>query len=119
LLASCCRWLERWRLMLAPTGKIVLSDLIPPGHSFVKDLFSLLRFSIRRGYLIRAMRNVLATRKRYQKAEQARPLYHPAREELTRMALTAGLDTRFLKRNLTHFRGRLTAVLTPSEGTPR
>jgi trans-aconitate methyltransferase len=112
-------WLGRWRSMLAATGQIVLSDLLPPGHGFVKDLFSLLRFSVRRGYLFRAIRNVLATRKRYQQAEHARPLYHPAREELTRMAQSARLQTRFLERNLTHFRGRVTAVLTPGEGGPR
>lgn len=112
-------WLARWQMMLAPAGQIVISDLIPPGHSFFKDVLSLLRFSIRRGYLFRAICNVLATRKRYQEAEHAQPLYHPAREEVTRLAQTAGLKTHFLDRNLTHFRGRTTAVLTPMDGGPR
>ncbi len=105
-------WLRRWRELLAPGGQIVLSDLIPPGHSAVRDLLSLVRFSIRRGYLLRAIRNVLATRKRYQKAEHVRSLYRPGREELQGFARQAGLAIRFLDRNLTHFRKRETAVLT-------
>jgi len=109
-------WLPRWRQLLAPSGQVVLSDLIPPRHSFLTDLFSLLTFSVRRGYLVQAIRNILATRKRYKQAEHARPLYHPSCAELTRMAAAAGLATRFLDRNLTHFRGRVTADLTRTAG---
>lgn len=104
-------WLSRWRELLAPHGQIVLSDLIPPGHGHFKDLFSLIKFSLRRGYLVRAVRNVFATRKRYVEAEKVRPLYRPAREELESMARQAGLSLRFLDHNLTHFKSRVTAVL--------
>jgi SAM-dependent methyltransferase len=105
-------WLSRWRDLLAPRGQIVLSDLILPGHGHVRDLLSLVTFSLRRGYLVRAIHNVLAARKRYAEAEKARPLYRPARADLERMARQAGLSLRFLDRNLTHFRSRATAVFS-------
>lgn len=104
-------WLRRWRTMLAPDGCVVLSDLIPPRHSTLADLRSLLFFSLRRGYLLEAVRNVLRERKRYGATAQAVPLLHVAQHELQRDAEAAGLTVQFLPENLTHFRGRITAVL--------
>ncbi len=108
-------WLERWRGWLTPAGRVILADLIPPGHSPWRDLFSLVCFSLRRGYFLRAMRNVRATHARYRQAEQARPLYRPGHEEIRRLAEETGYAVEFLPRNLTHFRGRRTALLTARE----
>ncbi len=108
--AKVAEWAER----LAPGGRIVLSDLSEPGHYTLSDIASLFRFSLRRGYLVRAARNTLAERRRYAATEQARPLYRPARDEIGRIAAAAGLSACYLAHNLTHFRGRYTAVLSPS-----
>jgi SAM-dependent methyltransferase len=104
-------WLGRWRLLLAPSGRVVLSDLLPPDHRSLADILSLLRFSLRRGYFFRALRNVLGERKRYQQTVRAHPLLHVGRDRLTQLAAAARLTVTFLPRNLTHFARRYTAVL--------
>ena len=104
-------WLKRWRPMLAAGGRVILSDLIPPAHSTLGDIVSLLRFGVRRGYLFRAMRGIWKERLRYKTAANQRPLLHVDRAALTADASQLGYSVRFLSRNLTHFSGRMTAVL--------
>lgn len=103
--------IAEWVKLLAPNGRLVLSDLSEPGHSTLRDMASLFGFSLRRGYLVRAVRNTLAERRRYSATAQSRPLYHPSRGEVEQFAAAAGLSACYLARNLTHFRGRTTAVL--------
>jgi cyclopropane fatty-acyl-phospholipid synthase-like methyltransferase len=104
-------WLKRWRPMLAAGGRVILSDLIPPAHSTLGDIVSLLRFGVRRGYLFQAMRGIWKERLRYKTAANQRPLLHVDRAALTADASQLGYSVRFLPRNLTHFSGRMTAVL--------
>jgi SAM-dependent methyltransferase len=104
--------IAEWAALLAPTGRIVLSDWSEPGHSTIADLWSLFGFSLRRGYFNRAMWNTLAEWRRYAATARVRPPYHPARCEIDRFAAAAGLSACYLARNLTHFRGRCTAVLS-------
>lgn len=113
--------LALWAGLLAPGGRIVLSDLCEPGHSTLGDLASLARFSLRRGYFIRAVRNTLLERRRHSEASRRKPPYRPSREEIERFAAAAGLTACYLSRNLTHFRGRRTAVLhrTADAAAPR
>lgn len=101
-----------WAEVLGPNGRIVLSDWSEPGHSTWSDLWSLFRFSVRRGYFVRALRNTLAERGRYGATARRRPPYHPSKAEIDRFATAAGLSACYLARNLTHFRGRRTAVLS-------
>src|SRR5262249_28985463 len=102
-------WLGHWRQMLAPGGRVVISDLIPPDYSGSRDLLHLLRFSPRRGFLLRAVFQAVGEIFRYYKTRQARPLTRFGKEELTRRGQEAGLTVEFLPRNLTHFPERLTA----------
>jgi hypothetical protein len=62
--------------------------------------------------LVRAVRRSLALRKRYTELSERTPLYHPTRDEVRSLATAAGLTAVYLPKNLTHFRGRETAVLT-------
>ncbi len=110
--------LAEWAGWLAPEGRIVLSDWSEPGHSTLSDLWSLFRFSVRRGYLVRAVRNTLAERARYGATARVRTPYHPTRGEIDRFATAAGLSACYLARNLTHFRGRWTAVLSLAAHAP-
>lgn len=110
--AELSRWLTSWEKLLAPDGKIVISDLIAPGHRPLSDLLSLLCFSFRKSYLLQAFRNVLHERKRYEQTRQNCPLFHVERSQMARLAEQAGLHVHFLSHNLTHFRDRYTAVLT-------
>jgi SAM-dependent methyltransferase len=108
--------LRDWRGRLAPGGRVVVSDLIPPRHSTLADLFALAAFSVRRGYAIRAARCILAERRRYAAMTRARPLYCVGEADLRRLAAMARLDVEVLPRNLSHFPRRLAAVLSAGAG---
>ena len=97
---------------LAPDGRLVLSDLVPPGQSLTSDLASLIGFSLRHGYLLSALKRSYAARKPHADAASAAPMYRPTDAALTALANDTGLSLAWLPRNLTHFRGRRTAVLT-------
>jgi cyclopropane fatty-acyl-phospholipid synthase-like methyltransferase len=108
-----CAWLRKLGSMLAPEGKLVLSDLIPPHHSGLSDLAHLLRFGLRHGSPLRAANGALGGVANYWRTSRALPLTRIGREDLARWATAASLDVTFLPANLTHFRQRWTAVLRP------
>jgi cyclopropane fatty-acyl-phospholipid synthase-like methyltransferase len=103
-------WLGRWRDLLTPAGCIVLSDLIPPERGGLTDIADLLRFSARRGFLLRALWQAVGELGKYRRMRQAAPLLRVGRADLEALAGEAGLTVTFLPRNLTHFPGRLAAV---------
>jgi cyclopropane fatty-acyl-phospholipid synthase-like methyltransferase len=105
-------WLLRWREMLAPGGRVLLSDLIAPDHGGLSDAIDLLRLGARHGSPLRATRDALGGLARYWRTSRAVPLTRISREDLSRRAAAAGLDTTPLPRNLTHFRRRWAAALT-------
>lgn len=102
-------WLLHWRNMLAPGGRIVISDIIPPDYPSLQDLWDLVRFSARRGFLLRATWQAFGEIWRYWGVRQVRPLTRFGREVLNRQAAAAGLAVSYAP-NLTHFRKRITAV---------
>jgi cyclopropane fatty-acyl-phospholipid synthase-like methyltransferase len=104
-------WLPRWRTMLTPGGKLVLSDLIPPHHSGLSDVADLFRLGVRHGSAFRAASETLGGVAHYWRTRNAAPLTRIGQKELIERAAGAGLDTTFLPGNLTHFRWRCTAVL--------
>jgi SAM-dependent methyltransferase len=104
--------LTQFAPLLRPGGCVVLSDLIPPAHPFRKDALSLLGFSLRRGYLLRAFLRTRSLARKYDAQKKDAPLYQPSREGVERLAATAGFAVRWLDHNLTHFRHRQTAILT-------
>ncbi len=97
---------------LKPGGRIVLSDLIPPAHSFNKDLRSLLWFSLRKGYLVQAIRKTKQVSKTYEQYKKQQPLYCPDEASLQSIAASNQLDYQRHHENLTHFRHRTTVILT-------
>jgi SAM-dependent methyltransferase len=105
-------WLLRWRDMLAPRGRIVVSDLIPPDYPAFRDIIDLLRFSARRGFLVRAVWQAFSELWRYWGVRRVRPLSRIGREELSQRGKDAGLTVSYLSANLTHFKKRLTAIFT-------
>lgn len=105
-------WLLRWRHMLAPTGSIVVSDLVPPDYPAFADLLTLLRFSTSRGFLGRALFDAARVMPLYWRTRKARPLLRTSRDELMAWGAEAGLTIREFPPNLTCFRHRITAVFT-------
>lgn len=59
--AEFARLLADWRRLIKPTGKLVLADVIPPGDTTVADTLALLRFAGREGFLIAAVKGLVAT----------------------------------------------------------
>ena len=108
-------WLLRWRTMLAPGGRIVISDLIPPDYPALWDIMDLVRLSARRGFLVRAVWQAFSEIWRYWGVRRVRPLSRIGREELSQRGKDAGLTVSYLPINLTHFKKRLTAVFTRPE----
>jgi cyclopropane fatty-acyl-phospholipid synthase-like methyltransferase len=111
------RWLERWRDLLAPGGRIVVSDIIPPEHAGLWEIFDLLRFSARRGFLLTALWQAVGELGPYGRIRKAHPLTRFDTSELTRRAAAADLTVAFLPRNLTYFPRRITAAFTRREAS--
>ncbi len=106
-------WLPRWRSMLAPGGRIVLSDLPVPGASDVGELVGMLRFAASRGFLVRAVRDAASEARRYSSSRSRTTLRRWTPEEVVRLAAGHRLAARVLPANLTHRAGRFTVLLTP------
>ena len=104
-------WLVRWRGMLAPGGRLVISDLIPNDYNTMMDMSALIVFSARNGFLTHAIREGFSEFKRYWKTRSARPLSRIERADLRHRADAKGLSVQFLPGNLTYRKKRITAVL--------
>jgi cyclopropane fatty-acyl-phospholipid synthase-like methyltransferase len=107
-------WLADWRRLLAPGGRVVVSDLIPPEHGSMRDVLDLLRFGRRRGVLVRALRQLAGGFFSYGKRRHATPLARYGRDELERLGQSASLRVSFLAANLTQFTRRTTAMFEAS-----
>lgn len=111
-------WLPRWRRLLAPGGRLLLSDLPPPGEGAIRALGDTLRFAASRGLLMRALPEAVGALARYSARRTRTPLFRPGTAELARLAAAAGLSTERLAENLTFRAGRYAVVLRPSGAEP-
>lgn len=111
-------WLGRWREMLAPGGRLVISDLIPPDHHALVDLAAVLGFTARRGLALRAGWHRFGELRRYWKTRAASPLLRVARAALQRQARSMGFEVEFLPGNLTCRAGRMTVLLSAGGVAP-
>lgn len=107
-------WLVRWRAMLSPKGRIVLSDLVPsdPPALFF-ELYEALAFSVRCGMFLHVIspRQIRALKRYWNTRKETGPLLRIGEDTLRRLASDAGLAVQILSGNLTHFSKRMTAVL--------
>jgi cyclopropane fatty-acyl-phospholipid synthase-like methyltransferase len=104
-------WLTRWKRMLRPNGRLVLSDLIQPGASALRELLDYLGFSARAGFLGDALLGGMREFANYFGARSSRPLLQVDAERLAAWAAQAGLEVAWLPENLSHRRFRRTAIL--------
>lgn len=109
-------WLRTWTSMLAPRGQVVLSDLVPSDLSRITDVLDLLRIGAGQRSPLGAARRALGGLSRYWWTRRTVPLTRVDQDDLRRRAAAAGLETDVLADNLTHFRGRWTAVLRRPAG---
>ena len=110
-------WLSRWRTLLAPEGRIVLSDVPVPGASVVGELLVMLRFAARHGFLLRAVRDGVREAGRYARFRNAADLTCWAPDDIVRLAGEFGLTARILPANLTHRSGRFSVLLRSNRET--
>lgn len=102
-------WLRQWRRLLAPAGRIVVSDVTADDHSASADLMDVLRFARRHGFLTQAIAEAAGDLPRYWRTRRARPLMVVHRRQLLGLGREAGLDTAYVP-NLTALQSRTTAV---------
>lgn len=106
--------LATWERLLAPTGRIILADLIPPGYAASGDLLRLLRFAARRGFFWNAVQQGAGEFIRYMRMRQELPLSRYGKAEIAALAHHASLEAEFPPANLGYKAGRLTAILRPT-----
>lgn len=106
-------WLARWRDLLAPAGRVVLSDLIDPDRGGLRDLVDLLWFGVRQGAPVSAVSGAFGSVTGYWRTRRAAPLLRLGHADLRTRAARAGLRSTALDVNLTHFSQRWAALLVP------
>ncbi|MGH9157307.1 MAG: class I SAM-dependent methyltransferase [Acidimicrobiales bacterium] len=104
-------WLASWRALLAPGGRLVVSDVVPPGHSPAADVFRVLHFARTHRFLARAVLEAAGDLRRYRRTRGTRPLLQLDRADLVQRAAEAGLATTFIP-NLTALATRSATVHT-------
>jgi SAM-dependent methyltransferase len=106
--------LQRWRALLAPNGRLVLADVIPPGVSPASDALALLRYAWDNGFFTAAVgglcRTVLSPYRRI-RAELGITTY--SEQEIVGRIDAAGFATARLPFNFEHQPARLSFVATP------
>lgn len=103
-------WTRRWATMLAPNGAVVLSDMPTSASRFTYELFEFLRFALRRGVVLHALRHGLRDVAAYRAARSTSPLLLLDQATIEELCRAAGLCVEFVP-NLTFRRHRLSAIL--------
>jgi SAM-dependent methyltransferase len=105
-------WLARWRGLLTPGGRLVVSDLLQPETNSIRELARYLAFALRNGFFWDAFVEGLREISRYWKARQSRPLTIVTPGRIAALGKEAGFTVRVLPENLSYRATRRTAVLT-------
>ena len=104
-------WLRRWRGMLKPGGRIVVSDILEKQGSPGREILRLAGFSMAKGFFLNMFVNGVREFGRYSKTRGARELRTQPRELLVRASREAGLRADILPHNLSYRDERYAAVL--------
>jgi SAM-dependent methyltransferase len=105
-------WLERWRAILAPGGRLVLSDLLTGAADPFREVMEMLRLGARGGCLLGVVGKVLGELRSYARRRHVQPLGRIALGDLRERADRLGLALEVLPSNLTYRSTRTTAVLS-------
>lgn len=106
--------LGRVRDWVAPDGRLVLADVVPPGPGMVADVAALLRTAWRGGFVLAAVGGLAATLvSDYARNRRTLQLAAYTQAEIGALAAAAGFEARREPRNLGFNRRRMTFTLRP------
>ncbi|MGQ0539341.1 MAG: class I SAM-dependent methyltransferase [Gemmatimonadaceae bacterium] len=106
--------LSDWCRLLAAGGRVVVSDLVAPGHASWHDLVDLMRFKP-----LAQLRRIGGELRRYRGTRADAVLLQVSPSDLAQRAAAVGLELAELPANLTHFRRRYAATLCFSDSPER
>ncbi len=105
------RWLCTWQRVLAPTGQLVIGDIVPRSVGPLVDAAALLKFAHNNGFLFAAAHGLVRTAlSDYRRKRTQLGLLQLEEHEIVDLARRAGLVAARSKRNLGHNPSRLTIV---------
>ena len=111
--------LVQWRRLLAPNGRLVLGDLIPPDVGALTDASALLRFAGANGFLFAAGTGLVKTFfSDYRQKRAELGLLRFSEPEILRLVRSCGFDATRHHTNLGHNPARMTVVAHAAETTP-
>lgn len=110
--------LASWRAKLAPEGRMVLADVIPPDVSPLTDALALLTFARKEGFFGAAVAGLARTAiSPYAKVRSSLGLAKYAEGEMLDRLRAAGFDAFRAARNMGHNAARMTFVATRADAT--
>lgn len=106
--------LRTWRGKLAPAGRLVLADIVPPGVSPLSDAFALLRYARRHGFLIAAIAGLVRTAlSPYRKVRASLGITTYTEADIVDRIRRAGFETERLPFNFEHQPARMSFAAVP------
>ena len=112
------RLIERSRAMLAPRGRLLLADVIPPDIGMLTDAVALLRFGWRAGFIVPAVVGLVRTAlSDYRHYRREIGLTTHAVGDLIRRLDRFGLEADLAPRNFGHNQARYTLVAEVRDAT--
>lgn len=108
--------LATWRGLLAPKGRIVIADVIPPDVGPLTDVAALLRLGAANGFLLASIAGLVRTAlSDYSRVRATLGLTHYREEEMVALLSSAGFDARRHHPNMGHNQARMAFAATRSE----
>ena len=112
--------LEQWKRLLAPTGRLLLADVIPPSVGPLTDALALLDFGRREGFLIAAGVGLVRTLfSSYRKVRAALGLQQFEADALVARLAAHGLAARRHHPNLGHNQSRMAFIAVRTDAEAR
>jgi SAM-dependent methyltransferase len=112
--------LALFRRLLAPGGRLVVGDVIPPHTSAVTEVVALMKLAWRNGFVVPALAGLVRTLFSNYRALRARlGLSHYTEAEMLDVLRTAGFAAERRHPNIEHNQQRMTFVAMPAALAPK
>jgi SAM-dependent methyltransferase len=112
--AELDRVLGLWRRLLAPSGALIVGDVIPPDAGALTDVAALMRYSVANGFLLAALWGLLRTAvSPYSRLRSRIGVTRYTQSAFQEKLKAAGFTAERLARNLEHNAARMTFRARP------